>query len=104
MFILEYREIFLIQSKCFYSKSHNYMKLKGFSLLELLVVLAVMGVMMGALGFSFLDNNSSDLGDSQRSLISFLKQNPLQFLQELSQGSLYLEKTITQKNIYVRFS
>lgn len=50
------------------------MNLKGFSLLELLVVLAVMGVMMGALGFSFLDNNSSDLGDSQRSLISFLNK------------------------------
>ena len=47
---------------------------KGFSLLELLVVLAVMGVMMGAIGFSFLDNNSSDLGDSQRSLISFLNK------------------------------
>ena len=50
------------------------MNLKGFSLVELLVVLAVMGVMMGALGFSFFDNNSSDLGDSQRSLISFLNK------------------------------
>tara|TARA_B100002019_G_scaffold2754_2_gene2207 strand:- start:3233 stop:3925 length:693 start_codon:yes stop_codon:yes gene_type:complete len=47
---------------------------KGFSLLELLVVLAVMGVMMGVLGFSFLGNSSSDLGDAQRNLISYLNK------------------------------
>ena len=48
------------------------MSSRGFSLLELLVVLAVMGVMIGVLGFSFLGNSSSDLGDAQRNLISYL--------------------------------
>ena len=47
---------------------------KGFSLLELLVVLAVMGVMMGVLGFSFLGNSSSGLGDAQRAVLSYLQQ------------------------------
>jgi prepilin-type N-terminal cleavage/methylation domain-containing protein len=47
---------------------------KGFSLLELLVVLAVMGVMMSVLGFTFLSNSSSDLGDTQRALVSLLQK------------------------------
>ena len=38
----------------------------GFSILELLVVLAVMGVMIGALGFSFVGVNQTNLGDAQR--------------------------------------
>ncbi|MEK9772153.1 MAG: prepilin-type N-terminal cleavage/methylation domain-containing protein, partial [Opitutae bacterium] len=46
----------------------------GFSLLELLVVLAVMGVMMGVLGFSILGNSSSNLADTQRMLISYLQK------------------------------
>ena len=45
---------------------------KGFSLLELLVVLAVMGVMMGLLGFSFLGSSSKNLGLAQRNILSLV--------------------------------
>jgi len=45
---------------------------KGFSLLELLVVLAVMGVMMGLLGFSFLGSSSTNLGLAQRNILSLI--------------------------------
>lgn len=50
------------------------MESKGFSLLELLVVLAVMGVMMAVLGFTFLTNSSSDLGNTQRALLSYIQK------------------------------
>ena len=45
---------------------------RGFSLLELLVVLAVMGVMMGLLGFSFLGSSSKNLGLAQRNILSLV--------------------------------
>ena len=45
---------------------------RGFSLLELLVVLAVMGVMMGLLGFSFLGSSSKNLGLAQRNVLSLV--------------------------------
>ncbi|MDA7791362.1 prepilin-type N-terminal cleavage/methylation domain-containing protein [Opitutales bacterium] len=45
---------------------------RGFSLLELLVVLAVMGVMMGLLGFSFLGSSSTNLGLAQRNILSLV--------------------------------
>ena len=50
------------------------MNRRGFTILELLVVLAVMGVMIGALGFAFVGVNQSNLGDAQRSLISLLQK------------------------------
>jgi prepilin-type N-terminal cleavage/methylation domain-containing protein len=50
------------------------MNKRGFTILELLVVLAVMGVMIGALGFSFVGVNQSNLGDAQRSLISLIQK------------------------------
>ena len=45
---------------------------RGFSLSELLVVLAVMGVMMGLLGFSFLGSSSKNLGLAQRNILSLV--------------------------------
>jgi len=50
------------------------MNRRGFTILELLVVLAVMGVMIGVLGFSFIGVHQSKLGDAQRSLISLLQK------------------------------
>ena len=50
------------------------MNWRGFTILELLVVLAVMGVMIGVLGFSFVGVNQSNLGDAQRSLISLCQK------------------------------
>lgn len=46
-------------------------KAKGFTLIELLVVLAVMGILMGMLGFSFL-GGGADIYDGQRQLVSLL--------------------------------
>ena len=46
----------------------------GFTLIELLVVLAVMGLMMGVVGFSLLSGGGAELGASQRSLMGVLQQ------------------------------
>lgn len=52
-------------------KSHT---LKAFTLVELLVVLAVMGLMMGVIGFSLLGGGGAELGASQRELVAMLQK------------------------------
>ncbi len=47
---------------------------KGFTLIELLVVLAVMGLMMGIVGFSLLGGGGAELGASQRNILGVLHQ------------------------------
>jgi len=47
---------------------------KAFTLIELLVVLAVMGLMMGVVGFSLLGDGGAELGSSQRNFIGILQQ------------------------------
>lgn len=47
---------------------------KGFTLLELLIVLAVMGLMMGLIGFSLLGGGGAELGSAQRELLGFVQQ------------------------------
>lgn len=46
----------------------------GFTLLELLIVLAVMGLMMGLIGFSLLGGGGAELGSAQRELLGFVQQ------------------------------
>ena len=46
----------------------------GFSLLELLVVMAVMGIMIGLVGFSFIGSGGGQIGQGQRLLLSLLHQ------------------------------
>ena len=46
----------------------------GFTLLELLIVLAVMGLMMGLIGFSLLGGGGAELGAAQRELLGFVQQ------------------------------
>jgi len=41
---------------------------QGFTLIELLVVLAVVGLMMGVIGFSLLGGGGAELGTSQRNV------------------------------------
>ena len=45
---------------------------QGFTLMELLVVLAVMGVMMGLIGFSLLGGGGNELGAAQRELLGLV--------------------------------
>ena len=49
-------------------------KTQGFTLMELLVVLAVMGVMMGLIGFSLLGGGGNELGAAQRELLGFVQK------------------------------
>ena len=49
-------------------------KICGFTLLELLIVLAVMGLMMGLVGFSLLGGGGAELGAAQRELLGMVQQ------------------------------
>ena len=49
-------------------------KKQGFTLLELLVVLAVMGIMMGLIGFSLLGGGGNELGAAQRELLGLVQK------------------------------
>ena len=49
-------------------------KSSGFTLLELLIVLAVMGLMMGLVGFSLLGGGGAELGAAQRELLGLVQQ------------------------------
>ena len=49
-------------------------KIFGFTLLELLIVLAVMGLMMGLVGFSLLGGGGAELGAAQRELLGMVQQ------------------------------
>lgn len=48
--------------------------IRAFTLMELLVVLAVMGLMMGVIGFSLLGGGGAELGASQRELVGLLQK------------------------------
>jgi prepilin-type N-terminal cleavage/methylation domain-containing protein len=47
---------------------------QGFTLMELLVVLAVMGVMMGLIGFTLLGGGGNELGAAQRELLGMVQK------------------------------
>ena len=49
-------------------------RLQGFTLIELLVVLAVMGVMMGLIGFTLLGGGGNELGAAQRELLGMIQK------------------------------
>ena len=53
---------------------YKYNKCSGFTLLELLIVLAVMGLMMGLVGFSLLGGGGAELGSAQRELLGLVQQ------------------------------
>ena len=52
---------------------YKYNKCSGFTLLELLIVLAVMGLMMGLVGFSLLGGGGAGLGSAQRELLGLVQ-------------------------------
>ena len=53
-------------------------RIQGFTLMELLVVLAVMGVMMGLIGFSLLGGGGNELGAAQRELLGLIQKTRAQ--------------------------
>jgi prepilin-type N-terminal cleavage/methylation domain-containing protein len=78
------------------------MNRRGFTILELLVVLAVMGVMIGALGFSFVGVNQSNLGDAQRSLISLCQKAKSLAVSNATESRIIVVADSEDPNKYLR--
>jgi prepilin-type N-terminal cleavage/methylation domain-containing protein len=78
------------------------MNKRGFTILELLVVLAVMGVMIGALGFSFVGVNQTNLGDAQRSLISLCQRARALAVSSSSESRIIVMADADDPNKYLR--
>lgn len=76
---------------------------KGFTLIELLVVLAVMGVLMGMLGFTIL-GSGSDVYDGQRQLLSLLHQTRTTALGASCEARLIIHANPTDSEKYMRHS
>lgn len=76
----------------------------GFSLLELLIVLAIMGVMMGLLGFSFLSTTSSDLGDAQRKILSLVHKARFVALSSGVDSRIIVHAEPSDPEKYLRFA
>ena len=75
---------------------------RGFTVLELLVVLAVMGVMIGALGFSFIGANQSGLGDAQRSVLSLLQKARVLAVSNSVESRILVSADIDDSEKYLR--
>jgi prepilin-type N-terminal cleavage/methylation domain-containing protein len=78
------------------------MNKRGFTILELLVVLAVMGVMIGALGFSFVGVNQTNLGDAQRTLISLCQKARALAVSSSSESRIIVMADADDPNKYLR--
>ena len=75
---------------------------KGFTLLELLVVLAVMGVMMGLVGFSLAGGGGNELGAAQRELLGII-QKPTQATLSGQEARIIVNNDPADKEKYHRF-
>jgi prepilin-type N-terminal cleavage/methylation domain-containing protein len=64
----------LVHSSFFQRRNSQKPVSRGFTLLELLVVIAVMALMMGLVGFSLLGGGGSSLDAAQRELVSLVQQ------------------------------
>ena len=78
------------------------MNRRGFTILELLVVLAVMGGMIGALGFAFVGVNQSSLGDAQRSLISLCQKAKSLAVSHATESRIIVVADSEDPNKYLR--
>ena len=64
----------LVRSSSYQRRNSPKPLSSGFTLLELLVVIAVMALMMGLVGFSLLGGGGSSLDAAQRELVSLVQQ------------------------------
>ena len=64
----------LVRSNSVQGRNSSKPLSSGFTLLELLVVIAVMALMMGLVGFSLLGGGGSSLDAAQRELVSLVQQ------------------------------
>jgi len=78
-------------------------KLKGFTLLELLIVLAVMGLMMGLVGFSLLGGGGAELGAAQRELLGLVQQARSRAALSGSETRLIVNNTETDLDKFHRY-
>ena len=76
---------------------------KGFTLLELLVVLAVMGVMMGLVGFSLAGGGGNELGAAQRELLGIIHKARTQAALSGQEVRLIVNNDPEDKEKYHRF-
>jgi prepilin-type N-terminal cleavage/methylation domain-containing protein len=77
-------------------------RIRGFTLIELLVVLAVMGVLMGMLGFSVL-GGGSDVSSGQRQILTMLHQARVAALGAGLESRLLVFADPSDSDKYMRF-
>jgi prepilin-type N-terminal cleavage/methylation domain-containing protein len=75
----------------------------GFTLLELLIVLAVMGLMMGLIGFSLLGGGGAELGAAQRELLGFVQQARSRAALSASETRLIVNNNEEDEDKYHRY-
>jgi prepilin-type N-terminal cleavage/methylation domain-containing protein len=75
----------------------------GFSLLELLVVMAVMGIMIGLVGFSFIGSGGGQIGQGQRLLLSLLQQVKTLAVSSGKEARLIVSADSTDEEKYLRY-
>lgn len=75
----------------------------GFSLLELLVVMAVMGIMIGLVGFSFIGSGGGQIGQGQRLLLSLLHQVKTLAVSSGKEARLIVSADPTDEEKYLRY-
>ena len=75
----------------------------GFTLLELLIVLAVMGLMMGLIGFSLLGGGGAELGAAQRELLGLVQQARSRAALSASETRLIVNNNEKDEDKYHRY-
>ena len=75
----------------------------GFTLLELLIVLAVMGLMMGLIGFSLLGGGGAELGAAQRELLGYVQQARTRAALSASETRLVVNNDENDEDKYHRY-
>ncbi len=76
---------------------------KGFTLLELLVVMAVMGLLMGFVGFTLLGGGGEELGSAQREILGLVQQAKTRAALSGNETRLIVNSEETDRERYHRY-